>query len=177
MSSSPLPRLQRGLSRVATLGLLAAVLALGGAGWILFGQAPEAPQVSFTTLQGEQFKTSDLRGKVVLVNFWATSCETCMKEMPEMVATFQRYRERGLEFVAVAMPYDQLDYVRAYSESRALPFKVALDSRGEAARRFGDVQFTPTTFLIDREGRIVKQFLGEPDFAELRKLIESHLAV
>lgn len=169
-------RLQQCLSRVAMLGLLATVLAVGGAGWVLFGQDPEAPNVQFTTLQGEKFSTADLQGKVVLVNFWATSCETCMREMPTMVETYKRYQDKGLEFVAVAMAYDTPEYVVHYANTRQLPFKVAMDRKGEAARRFGDVQLTPTTFLIDKKGRIVRQYLGEPDFAELRKLIEGKLA-
>lgn len=167
---------QRGMSRVAVAALLVAAVALGAAGWVLFGQNPEAPEISFTTLQGDQFKTTDLRGKVVLVNFWATSCVTCVKEMPHMVETYQRYKDKGFDFVAVAMAYDPPVYVQNFAQTRQLPFRVVLDSRGEAARRFGDVQLTPTTFVLDKNGRIIKQYLGEPDFKELHKLIESKLA-
>jgi len=169
-------RFQSGLSRLAVTGLLAGVVALGGAGWVLFGQNPQAPEVRFTSLTGDQFNTSDLRGKVVLVNFWATSCETCVREMPRMIETYQKFKDKGFDFVAVAMSYDQPAYVQNFATTRGLPFKVAFDARGEAARRFGDVQLTPTTFLIDKQGNIVKQYLGEPDFNELHKLIEGKLA-
>ena len=135
-----------------------------------------APDVSFSTIDGEPLSTAGLRGKVVLVNFWATSCVTCVEEMPRLVATYQKHRARGFEAVAVAMRYDPPNYVLAYAERAALPFKVALDPQGEAARRFGDVALTPTTFVIDRQGRIVKRYVGEPDFGELDALLEEKLA-
>jgi len=135
-----------------------------------------APDVSFSTIDGEPLSTAGLRGKVVLVNFWATSCVTCVAEMPRLVATYEKHRARGFEAVAVAMRYDPPNYVLAYAERAALPFKVALDPQGEAARRFGDVALTPTTFVIDRQGRIVKRYVGEPDFGELDALLEEKLA-
>ena len=80
---------------------LAAFLALGRA-----APAPArvlAPDVSFSTLQGERFSTAALRGRVVLVNFWATSCVTCVREMPKLVETYRKHRDRGFETVAVAI--------------------------------------------------------------------------
>jgi peroxiredoxin len=153
---------------------LAAFLALGRA-----APAPArvlAPDVSFSTLQGERFSTAALRGRVVLVNFWATSCVTCVREMPKLVETYRKHRDRGFETVAVAMRYDPPNYVIHYAETNALPFKVALDPMGDIARQFGDVRLTPTTFVIDRRGMIVKRYVGEPDFAELDALIEAKLA-
>jgi peroxiredoxin len=134
------------------------------------------PDVTITTIQGEQLTAASLRGKVVLVNFWATSCATCVKEMPRLVETYRRHRARGFETIAVAMSYDPPNYVLHYAARNALPFKVALDPTGAAARAFGDVELTPTTFVIDRRGTIVKRYLGEPDFAELDRLIERALA-
>lgn len=157
-------------------GVLVGLLALGGVAWVLFGPAPRAPDMSFTTLKGEKFSTSDLRGKVVLVNFWATSCVTCVAEMPHMVETYNRYKDRGLDFVAVAMYYDPPNFVLNFADERKLPFKVVLDLKGEAAKRFGDVQMTPTTYLIDKDGRFIRRYLGEPNFDELHKLIEQKLA-
>jgi peroxiredoxin len=117
-----------------------------------------------------------LRGKVVMVNFWATSCVTCIKEMPDMVETYNKYKHKGLDFVAVAMSYDPPNYVLNYAQTRNLPFKVALDTQGELAQSFGNVQLTPTTFLIDKKGNIIKRYLGEPDFAALHQLLEKELA-
>jgi peroxiredoxin len=135
-----------------------------------------APDVVFTSITGEKLATADLRGRVVLVNFWATDCAVCIREMPQLVRTYSRFRSRGLELVAVAMRYDPPNYVLDYTEKNALPFKVALDPMGEFAQAFGDVKLTPTTIVIDKRGRMVKRILGEPDFAELEKLIEEKLA-
>jgi peroxiredoxin len=96
--------------------------------------------------------------------------------MPRMAELHERYAARGLETIAVAMPYDPPNRVVAYQREKRLPFKVAIDPNGEAARRFDDVRVTPTTFLIDRRGRIVARYVGEPDFAEVEKLIEGALA-
>ena len=157
------------------LALLAAA-ALIAVGVFVFTSKPVAPDIPFTTLQGEQTGTAALRGKVVLVNFWATTCTTCIAEMPMLVETYNKFAERGLETVAVAMDYDPESQVRAYAEKNALPFKVVLDGNGAAANDFGGVRLTPTTFLIARQGRIVRKYLGAPDFNVLHALLEELLA-
>lgn len=159
----------------AMLGAGVAIGVAAGAYFTLL-RAPIAPQVEFKTINGEQFTTNDLRGKVVLVNFWATSCVTCVKEMPELVATYEKYRAKGFETIAVAMSYDPPNYVVNFAQKNTLPFKVALDVQGAAARGFGDVRLTPTTFILDKRGNIVARYLGEPDFAGLHRLVEKKLA-
>lgn len=139
-----------------------------------FARQP-APKVTFTTLDGRKISTEDLRGKVVMVNFWATSCATCIKEMPQMVETYNKYKNRGLTFVAVAMSYDAPNYVVNFAETRKLPFDVAYDASGDAAQAFGDVKLTPTTFLIDKKGNIIKRYVGEPEFAALDQLLDKEL--
>ena len=160
--------------------IIAGVAAAAIAGAAYVALAPSAPvrvpPMTLTTIQGEKVTAEDFRGKVVLVNFWATSCTTCVEEMPKLVDTYRKHRDRGFETIAVAMSYDPPNYVLHYAAKNALPFKVALDPLGAAARAFGDVSLTPTTFVIDRRGTIVKRYLGEPDFAELDALIERELA-
>ena len=152
-----------------------AILALLTACAPAFEKKP-APAVTFQTVKGETIPLASLRGKVVLVNFWATSCGSCIAEMPQMVGTFNKYRERGFELVAVAMSYDPPQYVQNYAETRQLPFKVAMDANGSNAKAFGDVQLTPTAFLIDKDGNIVKRYVGIPEFGALHQLIEKSLA-
>jgi len=154
-----------------------AVMAIAaGATVAALTQNTAAPEVRFVTLSGENLATSDLRGKVVLVNFWATSCVTCVKEMPQMVETWKKFSPRGYDMVAVAMSYDHPNLVAEFTQKRGLPFKVALDADGAVAKGFGNVTVTPTTFLLDKRGRIVKQYLGEPDWAEFHALVERALA-
>ena len=95
--------------------------------------------------------------------------------MPQLVATHQQFQSRGYETEAVAMWYDPPVRVVQYAEKYALPFKVAFDPVGEHARAFGEITLTPTTFLIDKRGNIVRRIAGEPDFAKLRALIEEKL--
>jgi peroxiredoxin len=139
-------------------------------------RAPAAPQVTFVSIQGEKVAMADLKGRVALVHFWATDCVICLKEMPDMVRTYDRFRDRGFEFLAVAMRYDPPNYVLDYAAKNRLPFKVALDPMGELASAFGGVKATPTTFLIDRRGNIVSRIQGEADFGKLHQLLEEKLA-
>ncbi|RTZ43130.1 TlpA family protein disulfide reductase [Candidimonas sp. SYP-B2681] len=142
------------------------VLALAGAGiWQFAGSAKTAPDVTFTTLTGDKITTQDLRGKVVLVKFWATSCVTCIAQMPDTIQNYKDLSPKGFETIAVAMQYDPANYVKNYAETRQLPFPVAIDSMGDIAKAFGDVKLTPTTFLIDKEGHIIKRYLGNYDKA------------
>jgi thiol-disulfide isomerase/thioredoxin len=159
--------------------LLLLVAAIGaGAGLAYQGLKPEAaPSLDYVLLDGT--KTSSTQawtGKVMLVNFWATSCTTCVKEMPHVIATYNKYKDKGFDTLAIAMSYDPPAYVANYAQTRGLPFGVAMDSTGEMAQRFGKVQLTPTTFLINKRGEIVKRFVGEPDFAALHGTIEKLLA-
>jgi peroxiredoxin len=157
--------------------VLAAVViaAAGFGGYLSLNQHKSAPEVTFLSINGDKIAPESLRGKVVMVNFWATSCTTCVGEMPKMVDTYNKYKGQGLEFVAVAMSYDPPNYVLNYAQTRQLPFKVALDTDGSAAKAYGNVAMTPTTFVIGKDGKILKRYLGEPDFAALHKLLEASL--
>ena len=147
-----------------------------GAVVVLGSGTSQAPQSTFVLLDGSQQTTGDLKGKVALVNFWATSCTTCVAEMPEIVATYDKYKGQGFETLAVAMSYDPPSYVVNFTETRKLPFKVAIDNTGAVAKAWGDVKLTPTTYIVNKRGEIVKSYIGAPDFEELHKLIERLLA-
>ena len=135
-----------------------------------------APDTRFVLLDGSQTSTQALRGKVFLINFWATSCISCVAEMPKLVQTHQQFHARGYETLAVAMSYDPPAYVVNFSQSRQLPFKVAIDNTGAVAKAWGDVKITPTTFLVNKRGEIVKQYVGEPDFGAMHQLIDKLLS-
>ena len=158
----------------------AAVLVLAiGVGALLaiesVGVRQSAPSVAYTRLDGTPSNTNALLGKVVLVNFWATSCSVCVHEMPQIVATHQRFEARGFETLAVAMSYDPPAQVARFAQTRKLPFQVVIDNTGAMERGFGGIRATPTTLLINKRGEIVKRYVGEPDFAALNRLIEALL--
>jgi peroxiredoxin len=170
MTNPIMPRRRALLGAGAALGA-GALLGLGGC----VGREA-APESTFVLLDGSVLRTAELQGKVTLVNFWATTCVTCVKEMPALMATHQKYAPRGYETLAVAMSYDPPAWVVNFAQSRQLPFKVALDNTGDIARAWGDVKLTPTTYLVDKQGQIVKRYVGEPDMAALHTLIEKLLA-
>ena len=157
--------------------MIVAVLAgvLGAGAWLRGGGSDQAPQLAFSSLAGEASSMEQLRGKVVLVNFWATSCSGCIKEMPQLVGTHQKYASQGYQTVAVAMSYDPPEFVREYASAHKLPFFVTLDNQGSMAKAFGEIRLTPTSILIDKNGKVVKRYLGEPDFNELHAQIEKLL--
>ena len=140
------------------------------------GRVEQAPAVSYTLLDGRKSDLAALRGHVVLVNFWATDCAPCVEEMPAMIANWRRFSPQGFETLAISMSYDPPALVSNFAQSRALPFGVAIDNTGEIAHRFGDVAFTPTSLLIDKQGRIVRRWVGKTDFAALAPLIAELVA-
>lgn len=158
------------------IGIAIVIASIGLFVMLSLSHKTPAPDVSFTNLQGEKISLKSLRGKVVMVNFWATSCTTCVGEMPKMIETYDKYKAQGLDFVAVAMSYDPPNYVLNFVKTRALPFQVALDTNDKIANSFGDVKLTPTTFVIDKQGNIIKRYVGEPVFAELHQLLDKALA-
>jgi peroxiredoxin len=152
-----------------------AVLALGIFALVLARPEPLAPDTQLTTLAGERLHTADLRGKVTVVNFWSTTCGICLKEMPELVQRHRTFAPRGYETVAVAMPREAPARVRELVERRRLPYKVALDEDAAASEAFGNVRLTPTTFVIDRRGRILKRYVGKTPWAEFDRIVERAL--
>ncbi|MBC7601130.1 MAG: TlpA family protein disulfide reductase [Ramlibacter sp.] len=158
------------------IGAAAALAIAAGAGLYFATAAQAAPQSTFVLLDGSSKTTGDLKGRVTLVNFWATSCVTCVAEMPKVIATYNKYHLKGYDTLAVAMSYDPPSYVVNYAQSRKLPFNVAIDNTGAVAKAWGDVQLTPTTFVVNKRGEVVKRYVGEPNFAELHHLIEKLLA-
>jgi thiol-disulfide isomerase/thioredoxin len=135
-----------------------------------------APESTMILLSGKPFTTEAMKGKVTLVNFWATSCTTCVAEMPEIIATYNKFASQGFDTVAVAMSYDPPAFVVNFAETRKLPFKVAIDNTGAVAKAWGDVKLTPTTYLVNKKAEIVKRYVGTPDFAAMQALIGQLLA-
>ncbi len=155
-----------------------AVAVIGGLGavWLAPDRSTLAPDITITTLQGEQLGLAGLRGRPVLVNFWATTCSSCTQEMPQLVNLYEELAPRGFEIIGISMAYDPPNHVLAFKQTRGIPYPLALDIQSLAARAFGDVQLTPSSFLIAPDGRIVHRQTGTLDMPELRGLILGMLA-
>jgi peroxiredoxin len=161
------------------VGAVAAFLAIVGASygvWQGLAKTTPAPSVAYVLLDGQKVDSSQWRGKVMLVNFWATTCAVCVAEMPEIVATHHRFKAQGFDTLAVSMRHDTPAAVLRFAHERRLPFGVAIDNTGVIAQRFGNIQATPTTLLINKRGEIVHRHEGRPDFDALRAQVAQLLA-
>ena len=130
-----------------------------------------APDITVTDLDGNSITLSKLRGHPLLVNFWATTCTGCLEEMPHLIELYAEQAPRGFEIIGITMDYDPPKQVIALSKARQIPYPIALDTHGEAAKAFGKVRLTPTTFLVAPDGRIVFQKTGKIDMGKLRTLV------
>jgi peroxiredoxin len=155
------------------IAIAGVVILIGAIAFLWFSPSgmKAAPNVTFNTLKGEAIQLSSLKGRPALVVFWATTCPGCIKEMPHLVELYEELHPQGLELIGVAMAYDPPGQVKEMIKLRQIPYTIALDSTGDAARAFGDVKLTPTSFLIDPQGRIVQQRLGEMDMPQIRSRI------
>lgn len=119
-----------------------------------------APSVTFTSILGKKIELQKLQGKPVIVTFWATDCASCIEEIPHLIDLYKEFHPKGLEIIAVAMYYDPPNHVVTMSKAKQIPYHVALDLKAEHAMAFGQVQLTPTTFLISAAGDIIMQKTG-----------------
>jgi peroxiredoxin len=128
----------------------------------------QAPDITLVTTSGEKIALSDLRGKPLLVTFWATTCTTCMEEMPSLIDLYRELSPRGLNVIGIAIFYDPPNRVLDVQASRDIPYTIALDIDAQASRAFGDVGLTPTTFLIGPDGRVVYRKVGAMEMDKVR---------
>lgn len=131
--------------------------------------------LNMTSIQGEKITSNDLLGKVVLINFWATDCPSCIAEMPDLIETYNKYKKQNFELIAVSMFYDPPSRVLSFSKNNKLPFSVVLDIDKKIASQFNGVTLTPTSFLIDHEGKIINKIIGEINFDEFTNILEKAL--
>jgi peroxiredoxin len=168
--------------------LLIILLCVLGPAWIFVSRAPgdgtesshslppapavghPAPDITATTLDGETFTLSELRGKPVVLNFWATWCPPCRAELPELQAAAERYD--GEVVIAGVNQSEPADAVRAFASQLGLNFVVPLDADGAVSRLYG-VRSLPTTFFIDRQGVIRQMQIGPVTEATLAQLLRS----
>lgn len=130
-----------------------------------------APSIVFNTLSGDAIELHSVE-KTMLVNFWSTSCGICLSEMPELTALYNEYKDKGVEMVMVAAPYDLPNEVLEMAEAKSWPFPVALDVGGKVDAAFGKIKGTPTRFLINAEGQLVARMVGRVELPKLKKQLD-----
>jgi len=157
-----------------------AILILCISGWIYYYQpgrmqdiAHPAPALTATQLDGQVFDPSSLKGRVVLVSFWATWCGYCRKEMPDLEALQQKYGDKGLTVLALSVD-DSPEKVQRFWKDNPYSFPVAMAST-EVQKGFGGVEVLPTLFLVDEKGMIRKQVKGSVRASALEAMVKEYL--
>ncbi len=156
-------------------GIALAVIVAAAMVWFMPAGLRQAPPLVGQTLDGRTLSLEQLRGKPVLVTFWATTCPSCVEEIPHLVELYRELNPKGLEIIGVAMAYDPPEQVRAMVRQRQIPYPIVLDTQERIAREFDNVRLTPTTVLISPQGRIAHYRLGLLDMPKLRDTIQQML--
>jgi len=170
MSSTSTTRFSRAYVLALAVALsLSAGCGKGGQGGNPAGHAgghaaigTEAPEFALPDLDGKVVKTGDLRGKVVILDFWATWCPPCRQEVPHFIALQSKYRDQGLAIVGLSLDKGGASVVKPFVEEYNVNYMMLI-ANDETASSYGGITGIPTTFVIDKNGKVVKRFLGYTD--------------
>ena len=130
-----------------------------------------APAWQLQDVDGKTVRSSDFKGKVVILDFWATWCGPCRMELPGFVELQKKYEKQGLAVIGVSVDQISPGEVKKFAQQSGVNYPVML-ADAKAIQDFGGIEAIPTTFVIDREGRIVKQHLGFTEKEEFEKEIK-----
>lgn len=127
-----------------------------------------APDISMTGLNGQAIDTLKRNNKQLLITFWATTCSSCVQEMPHLIDLQNRFADQ-IDIVGVAMSYDNLDHIREMVKRRGLNYNIVHDQSGAIGEAFGGIRLTPTNFLVSAQGQIIYQKIGDINFHKLEQ--------
>ncbi len=170
--------------KISGLGIAIGAVALGA---FLFTNGSEsqtafsadlpkpAPAWELPSIDGKTVHLSDFKGKVVILDFWATWCPPCRAEIPDFIALQKQYGDKGLAIIGASVDQGGVATVKAFAKKNNVNYTVVMADE-EVAKAYGDIQAIPTTFVIDRQGRIVKQHVGLTSKEEFEKEIKPLLS-
>lgn len=133
-----------------------------------------APDFTLFDIYGEEKNLSDFRGRVVILDFWATWCPPCKAEIPHFIELYNEYKDKGLEIIGVALDLNAEKVVRAFAEENGITYTLLLGEK-EVSDLYGGIRSIPTTFVIDRKGEIRKKYVGYRDKEVFEKDIKELL--
>jgi thiol-disulfide isomerase/thioredoxin len=130
----------------------------------------DAAKLKTVLLDGKPVSLDQLKGKVVMVNFWATWCPTCRVEMPQWQKLYDAYKDKGFELIALSIDDDE-KLLRQVSKERGFSFPIAWRWDDKTDDNFGDIIGTPTLYVIDRSGKVAWMKRGRVSYAQLQEVI------
>jgi thiol-disulfide isomerase/thioredoxin len=143
------------------------------------GDSPYEPAPDFTLAEigtGKNFKLSEQKGKVVLIDFWATWCGPCRMAIPHLIELQNEYKSKGFTLVGVSLDQQGEAVVRPFYKSWKMNYPVVVDQQGEVARNYGGIRSIPTALLVDKQGRVINAFIGYRPKSEFENAIRAALA-
>lgn len=166
------------MKKILPILVLIAVIGLGV--FTLMPKNQSAPAFQIQDLQGKTVGNADLQNRVTLINFWFPTCPGCVSEMPKLIKMAHDYQGKDFQILGIAVPTsnpaDSLDGVKSYAAKAQIPFTVMFDADKSTVKQFVKTELYPTSVLIDKNGKIVKTFVGEPDFGQLYQQVDAELA-
>lgn len=138
------------------------------------GNTQQAPGFRLKDLNGETVDFADYKGKLVLVDFWATWCGPCRRSIPHLADLFQEYRDQGFEVVGVSLDRSQPSKVKDYARAMSIPYKIVVGSQKDADN-WNTGPAIPVAFLVSRSGEIVNRFVGYQRKSVLEEEIRKYL--
>jgi peroxiredoxin len=153
--------------------LAVAVVALSVLTAVAFSADP-APNFKLKAADGTTVELNKLKGKVVLVNFWATWCPPCRAEIPGMMKVYDKYKAKGLEIVGISVDNGGWDDVRPWLEKHPITYPIVVGD-ANLAQAYGGIHNIPTTFLVDRKGNIAMKHVGGLTEEEFEKMVKKAL--
>jgi peroxiredoxin len=133
-----------------------------------------APQFALKDLEGHTLRLEDLRGKVVLLNFFATWCAPCRREIPDLEQLYRRFSGQGLQIVGISLDMEGASVLKPFVQHYEITYPVAVGTR-EVVVAYGGISGIPNSFLIDRTGRVAKHFVGFHPVQELEHSVQDLL--
>lgn len=134
---------------------------------------PTMPFLQFTSIKNETFSSKDLNNYIVILHFWSITCPSCIEEMPELIKIQDHLLQKKVKIIAIAMYYDQPHFVLNYVNLHRIPFPVVVDYDNKIAKAFGEINAVPTSFLIDKNGKIIKKWIGPLHKEEIENTVNT----
>lgn len=131
-----------------------------------------APSFTLSNIKGEKVKFSDFKGKVVLLNFWATWCSSSLKEIPYFISLYDQYKKQGFEMISISVDKEDIKGIKSFAEQYKINYPILISDQS-VLKLYGGISYIPTTFLIDKEGKIRSQYIGYRDKSIFESDIES----